>query len=402
MRSEEVNMREQNLLFTPFEINGMQLKNRLVRSATFENMATDDGKVTDKLIKFYSKLAKGGVGLIVLGHAGVQDNGRASLTQLGIYSDDHVDGLKKLVSEIHNQGAKVALQIAHAGRQTIPAKIGGQTPVAPSAIEPDPLLKTSPREMTENEINATIYAFAEAAKRGNKAGFDAVQLHATHGYLLAQFLSPHTNRRTDEWGGSPEKRLRFVNEVFKSVREAVGNDYPILIKLSVEEGLDNGITLKEASKAAMILSQKGIDAIEISGGTLVDTIFMMCRGDIPIDMITKNADPEAKAQIEEILYSIKDKVKYEEAYWLEHAEKIKEIIGDVPLILVGGMKYPQTMAKILVEGKADLISLCRALIREPDFPKEMAEGRKDPAKCSFCNRCLMEVVTKPLKCYNLG
>jgi len=256
--------------------------------------------------------------------------------------------------------------------------------------------------MTEEEIHETINAFGAAAIRSKEAGFDAVQLHAAHGYLLAQFLSPHTNRRTDEWGGNPENRMRFVIEVNNSVREAVGDDYPVLIKLSVEEGLENGITLDEAGNIAMRLSQVGIDAIEISGGTIVDTVFMMSRGDIPIDMITRNADPATKDQIEGFLYSIKDMVKYEEAYWLTHAEKIKEVIGDVPLILVGGMKYPQTMEKILAENKADLISLSRALIREPDFPKEMAEGRKDPAKCAFCNRCLMEIADKPLRCYNLG
>jgi 2,4-dienoyl-CoA reductase-like NADH-dependent reductase (Old Yellow Enzyme family) len=196
--------------------------------------------------------------------------------------------------------------------------------------------------------------------------------------------------------------MRFVIEVNNSVRKAVGDDYPVLIKLSVEEGLENGIRLDEASNIAMRLSQVGIDAIEISGGTIVDTVFMMSRGDIPIDMITRGADPAAKEQMEGFLYSIKDMVKYEEAYWLKHAEKIKEVIVDVPLILVGGMKYPQTMAKILEENKADLISLCRSLIREPDFPNEMAEGRKDPSKCAFCNRCLMEIFSKPLKCRNLG
>jgi 2,4-dienoyl-CoA reductase-like NADH-dependent reductase (Old Yellow Enzyme family) len=395
-------MSEHNLLFTPIDINSMQLKNRLVRSATFENMAAEDGKVSDKLIKFYSKLAKGGVGMIVLGHASVQENGRASTSQIGVYSDEHIEGLKNLADEIHNHGAMVTLQIAHAGRQTTPGAIRGETPIAPSAIEPNPRFNTSPREMTEEEINATIHAFGDAAKRGKNAGFDAVQLHASHGYLLAQFLSPHTNRRTDEWGGNPEKRTKFLAKVYSRAREAVGDDYPVLIKLSVEEGLENGITLNDASNVAAMLSKNGIDGIEISGGTIADTAFMMCRGDIPIDMITKNADPAMKPQMEEFLYSKKDMVKYEEAYWLKHAEKIKEVIGDVPLILVGGMKYPQTMAKILEEDKADLISLCRALIREPDFPKEMAEGRKDPAKCSFCNRCLMEISSNPLRCYNLG
>lgn len=395
-------MSEQKMLFTPMAINGMELKNRLVRSATYEHMATEDGKVTDQLIKFYSKLAKGGVGLIVLGHAYVQENGRALPYQIGIYSDDHIAGLRDLVDEIHNQGARVALQIAHAGRQTMPDAIGGQTPVAPSAIEPDPLFNTSPREMTEEEIRGMINAFGSAARRGKEAGFDAVQLHAAHGYLLAQFLSPHTNRRTDKWGGNQENRFRFVSEVYDSVRDAVGDDYPVLIKLSVEEGLEDGIRIDEAGNIASRLSKLGIDAIEISGGTIVDSLFMMCRGDIPIDMLTRDVDPSAKAQMEAFFYSIKEMVKYEEAYWLNHAEKIKEVIGKTPLILVGGMKYPQTMAMIVEENKADFISLSRPLIREPDFPLEMAEGRKDPSKCAFCNRCLMEVANKPLRCYNLG
>lgn len=395
-------MGEQSLLFTPMEMNGMQLKNRLVRSATYEHMATEDGKVTDQLIDFYSKLAKGGVGLIVSGATYVKENGHGLPGQIGISSDDHIPGLKDLVDEIHDHDAKVALQIYHAGRQTTPAAIGGETPMAPSAIEPDPLFNTSPREMNEDDIQETINAFGTAALRSKEAGFDAIQLHAAHGYLLAQFLSPHTNRRTDEWGGSTENRVRFVLEVNKSVREAVGDDFPILIKLSVEEGLENGIHLDEASNIVKRLAEVGIDAIEISGGTIVDTVFMMSRGDIPIDMLSRDLDPPAKEQMENFFYSIADTVKYEEAYWLKHAERIKEIIGDVPLILVGGMKYPQTMAKILEENKADLISLSRSLIKEPNFPKQMAEGRKDPAKCGFCNRCLMEVFSKPLKCANLG
>jgi 2,4-dienoyl-CoA reductase-like NADH-dependent reductase (Old Yellow Enzyme family) len=398
-------MSENNLLFTPTEINGMQLKNRLVRSATYEHMATEDGKVTDQLIRFYSRLAKGGVGLIILGAAYVQESGHGLPCQIGISNDDHILGLKKLVDEIHDHDARVALQIYHAGRQTTSAEIGGQTPIAPSAIEPDPLYKTSPREMTEKEISETINAFGAAAQRCKESGFDAVQLHAAHGYLLTQFLSPHTNRRTDEWGGNLENRMRFVIEVNNSVRKAVGDDYPVLIKLSVEEGLENGIKLDEASNIAKRLSQAKLDAIEISGGTIVDSVFMMSRGDIPIDMIlsmtAKNAEPSTKEQMAAFFYSIKDMVKYEEAYWLAHAEKIKETIEDVPLILVGGMKYPQTMAKILEENKADLISLCRALIREPDFPKEMAEGRKDPAKCAFCNRCLAGIFTGPTQCRNL-
>jgi 2,4-dienoyl-CoA reductase-like NADH-dependent reductase (Old Yellow Enzyme family) len=392
-----------NLLFEPIEINRMKLKNRLVRSATYEAMASEDGKVTDQMINLYKRLAEGGIGLIIPGYSYIQKNGQGSPFQGAIYSDDHIPGLKRLVDEVHNLDTKVAIQLVHAGRQTVPALIGGETPVAPSAIEADPFLNIEPREITVDEIHETIGSFGEAARRGVEAGFDAIQLHATHGFLLAQFLSPHTNRRTDEWGGNPEKRMRFLIEVYEKVRDVVGKDYPVLVKMSVEEGIPNGLTPDEASNIAQKLSKIGIDAIEISGGTVVDTVFMMSRGDIPIDMLTSGKEPDVKEQMEEVLYSIKDGVKFEEAYWLKHAEKIKEVIGDVPLIIVGGMKYPQTMEKILKENKADLISLCRALIREPALPKEMAEGRKDPAKCSFCNRCLLTVglTAAPLKCYNL-
>lgn len=393
-------MEKENLLFTPIDIDGIQLKNRLMRSATYEHMATEEGKVTDRIIRFYTRLAKGGVGMIVLGYAYVQENGHSVPFQIGIFSDDHIPGLKRLADEVHKLDTKVAMQIAHAGRQTVPALIGGQTPMAPSAIEADPFFNVSPRKMTVEEIHETITNFGEAARRVKEAGFDAVQLHAAHGYLLAQFLSPHTNRRSDDWGGNPENRMRFVTEVYHKVRQAVGNDFPVLIKLSVAEGLKNGITLGEAGNVAGELSQLGIDAIEISGGTIADTVFLMCRGDIPIDLITRDVDPAAKDQMEDLLYANKDRVKFEEAYWLKHAEEIKGFIGDVPLILVGGMKYPQTMENILQSKKADLISLSRALIREPNLPKEMKAGRKDPAKCGFCNRCLMEVTRKPLRCYN--
>ncbi len=200
-------MKTQNILFEPIDINGMQLKNRVVKSATYEAMATEDGQVTDQLVDFYARAARGGAGLIITGAAHVHANGQCLPLQGGIANDDQISGLKTLVETVHQTEAKIALQLIHAGRQTLPILIGGQTPMAPSAIEADPMFQTEPREMTEGDIQGAIKAFGEAAARGKEAGFDAVQLHAAHGYLLAQFLSPHTNRRTDEWGGTPEKRM---------------------------------------------------------------------------------------------------------------------------------------------------------------------------------------------------
>ncbi len=383
------------MLFESTEINGMELRNRIVRSATYENMATADGKITEKAEQFYARLAKGGTGLIIPGHAFVHKSGQAGPNQIGVYDDDCIPGLKRLAGEAHKHGAKIALQLAHSGRQTA-AELIGQSPMAPSALETDP----SPREMTVDDINAIIKAFTEAAVRAKEAGFDAVQLHAAHGYLLAQFISPHTNHRTDEWGGSAKKNLKFPTEVYKKTREAVGDDYPILMKLNVEEFLPDGITAEIAIAAAKEFARIGIDAIEISGGVISENPFAMSHGEIPIDMLTAGKEPAAKEQMENFFYSIVDRMKFEEAYWLPYAEKIKPAIGDTPLILVGGMKYPQTMEKILQDGSADFISMCRPLIKEPNLPNEMAEGRKSPARCSFCNRCLMMALSEPLRCHN--
>lgn len=391
----------ERLLFEPTMINKMSLKNRLVKSATYEAMAAADGSVTDQLIDMYTSLAKGGVGLIITGYAHIQENGHCMPLQTGVFSDDNIPGLRKLVDAVHEKGGKIALQIAHSGRQTAPGLIGGQTPMAPSAIEADPLFHTEPREMTTGEISETIDAFAAAAARCKKAGFDAVQLHGAHGYLIAQFLSPFTNRRTDEWGGNTENRMRFAKEVIKKVRAAVGPDYPVLIKISVEEGVEKGLKLDESCIIAKGLAAAGVDAIEVSGGIVADTAFVMSRGEVPIDQMAGGLEGDAKTQTEQALYSIVDSVKMEEAYWLPHAEKIKGMVGAVPVMLVGGMKYPQTMETIVREKKADFISMARALVREPALPKEMAEGRKSPVKCGYCNRCLAAVVGgQPLKCYN--
>ncbi len=394
-------MKQDSLLFAPMEINGMHLKNRLVKSATYEAMAAADGSVTDQLIDMYTSLAKGGAGLTITGYAYIQENGHCMPLQTAVFSDDHIPGLRKLVDAVHQEGGKIALQIAHAGRQTTSDLIGGQTPMAPSAIEADPLFHTEPRAMTIEEISETIDAFGAAAARCKQAGFDAVQLHGAHGYLIAQFLSPFTNRRTDEWGGNTENRMRFAKEVIKKVRSTVGPNYPVLIKISVEEGVENGLTIEESCIIAKGLADAGVDAIEVSGGIVADTAFVMSRGEVPIDQMAGGLEGDAKAQTEQALYSIVNSVKMEEAYWLSHAEKIKEVAGAVPVMLVGGMKYPQTMATIVQENKADFISMARALIREPALPKEMAEGRKSPVKCGYCNRCLAAVVGgQPLKCYN--
>jgi len=309
-------------IFTAGKIGNMELKNRLIRSATYEALADVNGNVTDELVNFYGILSRGGIGLIILGYSYIQENGKCASNQTGIYNDSFKEGLKKIVDIVHKNDSKISSQIAHAGRQTMPYLINGQSPIAPSALPADPLYNSTPREMKEDEIYETIDAFGKAAKRSKEAGFDAVQIHAAHGYLVEQFLSPYTNKRLDKWGGNTEGRTNFLIEILKCVRKEVGNDYPVTIKLSVEEGVESGIDVVESAKIVKLIARY-VDAIEISGGILVDTTFLMCRGDIPIDLFVSGKEQTAKDMVAEQLYLIHHKYEYKEAYWLEHAKKLR-------------------------------------------------------------------------------
>ena len=351
-----------SVLFEPKNIGKMEVRNRFVRSATAEGVADEAGLINDKLLHYmYTELAEGGVGLIITGHAYVQPNGRCSSNQMGIYRDDLVPGLRELSSAVHRASpdCRIAMQIAHAGRQA--ARRSVSEPVAPSVVT-DTSTGITPREMTEAEIEECMKSFADAAERVKLAGFDAVQLHGAHGYLISSFNSPHTNVRTDKWGGNLENRMRFLIETYRSVRTKVGNDYPVLVKLNAADFLDGGIEIDESVQIATALSEEGIDAIEISGG-----MYESYRGKGAVRMRIRKPK--------------------QEAYFLSYAERMKEVVGDVPVILVGGIRSVPVMEKIIGEGKADFISLCRPLIREPDLPSKIRDG-KEKADCISCNGCM--------------
>jgi 2,4-dienoyl-CoA reductase-like NADH-dependent reductase (Old Yellow Enzyme family) len=359
-----------SILFNPIEINGMNVPNRIVRSATNDRWAENSGKVTAGLIHVYETLARGGVGLIVTGHAYVTPNGKAGPSMLGVYDDRLTPGLKSLTDAVHKYDSKFVLQINHAGRQTATATIG-ETPLAPSAVS-NSITNETPRAMTNEEVESVFKDFADAAARAVTAGFDGIQIHCAHGYLASQFISPYTNRRNDAWGGSLEKRMRFPLELYRRVRNTVGNRYPVMIKLNAEDYLDNGLTVEDSTKIAGALAAEGIDAIEISGGTLESNN----------QMVKKHILNEE-----------------DEAYFLQHAKKYKTV-ADVPLILVGGLRSPSVMERILAVGDADMISLCRPLIREPDLVKQWREGRRTKADCISCNGC-QKYRDEPVRCIML-
>jgi 2,4-dienoyl-CoA reductase-like NADH-dependent reductase (Old Yellow Enzyme family) len=320
-------------------------------------MAADDGACTPPLIECMAGLSEGRVGLIISGHAFVMQNGQAGPRQLGIYDDRLMDGLRDMVGAVHEHGSPVAAQLAHAGYFAF-AKAIGETPMAPSAVEG--LTKGPKREMTETDIEAVVAAFGRAAARAKAAGFDAVQIHAAHGYLLSQFLSPVFNRRTDAYGGSLENRARALLEVLDSVRAAVGPDYPVLVKMNSEDFVEGGLTVDESVAVAGMLEERGINAVELSGGTFISG---------------KNVPSRTGIKTEE-----------KEAYFRKAAGVFKKGLN-VPLILVGGIRSPQVAERLLEEGVADYFSMSRPFIREPDLVKRWAAGDLRKAACLSDNLC---------------
>ena len=346
----------------PFEastINGMTLANRFVRSATWEGMADDDGACTPKLIDLIAALAKGGLGLIISSHAYVAPEGQAGPWQLGVYKDALIPGLEAMAKAVHDNGSKIVMQLAHAGFFAN-AKLTGQTPLAPSNVEG--FAKSPRKEMTAEDIQNVVKSFGAAAKRAQKAGFDGVQIHAAHGYLLSQFLSPAFNQRKDGYGGDIRRRARAVVEVLQEIRQAVGREYPVLVKMNCQDFIEKGLTAEDSLVAGEILESEGIDAIELSGGVLVGGKLGPSRMGI--------------------------KSEEKEAYFRKEARSFKEKLR-VPMILVGGNRSYQVAERLVNEGIADYISLCRPLIREPDLINRWRTGDLNQAACLSDNLCFV-------------
>ncbi|HIJ60509.1 MAG TPA: NADH:flavin oxidoreductase [Nitrospirae bacterium] len=344
-------------LFEPLKIGTLEVKNRIIRSATYEKMADEDGFVTDQLIDFYKQLALGGAGLIITGNALVDISGYSAPKQICIHNDFYIDGLKRLVDKVRSFGAKIAIQLVHGGRQCFPFLLAGKEAIAPSSVY-DPSINVTPRAMTDDEIWQIIYAFSNSARRAMIAGFDAIQLHGAHGYLISSFLSPHTNQRDDYWGGDEERRFHFVEELYKATRSEVGDGFPIFIKLNGDDFLPKGLKIDESLRIGKRLQYLGINAIEVSGGMYES------KGSV----IRAKIDSEGK-----------------EAYFKEYSIRFKSELS-IPIILVGGIKSKNVAEKMITDGYADAVSMSRALIREPNLPNKFMEG-KEKADCISCNGC---------------
>ena len=327
-----------NTLIEQSRINGMTLSNRFVRSATWDGLATDAGACTPRMIDLMVKLADGGVGLIITGHAFVHQEGWHQPWQLGIHKDALIPGLKAMTDAVHEKRGKIVVQLGYGGAY---------------------LSKSRVRRMTVQDVQEVVKFFGQAAWRAKEAEFDGVQIFAAHGFFLSQLLCPRYNDRTDAYGGDIGNRARALIEVLLSVRNAVGPEYPVLVKLNVQDFVENGLTLEDSVRVGVMLQEGGIDAIELSGGLLNNPNLMR-------EKISSEED---------------------EAYFKGEAKAFREKI-QVPLILVGGIRSYDVAKKLVEEGTVDYISMCRPFIREPDLINRWEAGDLRKAKCISCNNCI--------------
>ncbi len=348
------------ILFETSKIKNMTLKNRFVRSATWNGMADKEGFSTIEIDALLKELVCGEVGLVISGHAYVHRDGQVSPRQLGIFSDRHIDGLSRMVDVVHGAGGKIVIQLAHAGCHS-DASLTGMEPMGPSVMgnESGPFCK----EMTGQDIGRMVSDFGHAALRAKEAGFDGIQLHAAHGYMMSQFLSPFYNKRNDDYGGSVAGRTRIVLEILQKVRAEVGMHYPVMIKLNSEDFVGGGFSVEEMLESVAMLENAGIDAIELSGGLI---------------KYSGKYGPARQGLL---------KTEEEEMYYSEAARRYK-FQCEVPLMLVGGILSYFVAEQLISDGLADYISLSRPLIREPNLVERWRAGDTRKAACVFCNLCL--------------
>ncbi len=344
-------------LFQQTAIKGLVFRNRFVRSATWEGMAEPDGTCSRGLIDLMGTFADGQVGMIITSHLYVTKEGQASPLQMGIDMDERIEPLSRMVSAVHDRGGTITAQIAHAGRFTGP-ELTGMQPLALSIVDENDRNKL--HEARVEDLKQLVRDFAAAAKRARDAGFDAIQLHAAHGYLLSQALSPALNQRHDQYGGSPENRARLPLEVLSAVRSSVGADFPLLIKVNCADFLEGGLELDDALGFGRMLQDAGIDAIEVSGGTI------------------------ASGRMSPVRTKINSEEK--EAYFRDGARAFKQAL-DVPIMMVGGIRSISLAEKLYEEGVADYFSMARPFIREPDLIKRWMAGDRRKAACLSDNQC---------------
>ena len=384
--------------FTPGTLAGLTLRNRVIKTATYEGM-TPGGVPSDALVAHHRTIAAGGVAMTTVAYCAVSPNGRTFAEQMYIH-DGIVPHLRRVTDAVHAEGAAASLQLAHCGFFTKNEAITVPRPLAPSAI-PNPYGFTvglgRAAAMTEDDIAEVVRDFARAAGLAVEAGFDAVELHLGHGYLLSQFLSPATNRRRDRWGGSVENRARLPLAVLRAVRERVGPRVAVLAKTNLRDGFRGGLELEDAIEVVRRLEADGVDAVVLSGGFTSRTPFYLLRGGRPLRaMIANDKSWLQKISLALVGPFIIKKYPFTEMFFLDDARAVRRATR-VPLVLLGGVVSRQNLETAMGEG-FDYVALGRALIHAPQFVAKLARGEVERSGCTSCNRCVVEMDRGGVRC----
>jgi 2,4-dienoyl-CoA reductase-like NADH-dependent reductase (Old Yellow Enzyme family) len=401
-------MSQTTALFNPIKIGQLELSGRFVKSATVETRCDYDGYITPNYIRHYEEVAQGGTPLIITGAASYDIYSRGVPHQLAVDDDDKIEGLKQLADTVHKYGSKIMVQIYHTARQSAPDPMGRTYAQGPSAVT-EPALGVKPKAMSIEEINTTIEKYADAAERCQKAGMDGVQIHAAHGYLLSSFLTPHTNRRKDKYGGTFENRIRLLIETYKAVREKVGDDYPIILKINGSDDLPlrKGLDTPTLVSIAKRMEQEGIDAVEVSAGHY-ESGFTFERGSwkgYTHNMLNHGMGvyfSKIKYTVMWLLAPLIDgffarTAKFTPGFNLSYSKQFTQALN-VPVICVGGLNTREQMVEALANDDCDMVSVARGLVADPYLYRHMKNNVTGP-QCNYCNQCFSRPGVNPLDCY---
>ena len=392
-------------LFDPITIGNVVVPNRIAKSAMVEGRCDERGLASPDMAEMYERWSRGGVGLAFTGMAMVVEGTGMTPCELGLYSDEQIGPLARVAAAVHRHPGKVFVQLCYAPPQVLrktAIKLG--SPSISGGLNCATL--TWNRALRDEELLGIAASFGRAARRAREAGVDGVQLHAAHGYLLSRSLSPKHNRRCDAWGGTPERRLKLLSEVFRAIQTEAGRDFPIAVKLNAHDGLSGGLTIEHTVDVARALQRWGCAAIEVSAGTAdVGLSFYPNKGEIPIDLgkeflarempllrpLLGWLDPVLRHEARGVVFA-------HEAYFLEEAKRIAEAV-DIPVITVGGIRSRAMAESILANSRVAMVSLARPLVRQPRLPQLWQDGLQPEASCDSCNRCYVRLgLGEALRC----
>jgi len=378
-------------IFEPLRLGRLRLRNRVIKTATYEGMVVG-GLPSESLLRHHAELARGGVAMTTVAYCAVSPEGRTFANQM-VMRDDTVAPLRAITDAVHREGAAAMLQLGHCGAFSKNEELGWRGPLGPSlGFNPYGALKGMPlaRAMGEADLERTRADFVRAARCAFEAGFDAIELHLGHGYLLSQFLSPHRNRRRDAYGGSLENRLRFPLAVVRAVRAAVGAEAPVFAKTNLDDGVAGGLHVEEAVEVARALEGEGVTALVLSGGLVSHSAFYLLRGGRPLrEMIEVETNPLQKVAIALFGPLLVPVAPFEPMFFLAQARRVRAAVS-LPLVYLGGATSLADLARARAEG-FEMVAMGRALLREPELIARYAGGEARESACRPCNRCVTEM-----------